>query len=203
MNKKRCEWPGDSPKMIEYHDIVWGKPEHDDREIFKAILLDTFQAGLSWAIILRKRENFRKAFANFNPQKIAKFDERKIQELLRDEGIVRNNLKIRGTVKNAKVFLEVQKEFGSFDKYIWQFTQGKTIKNKKKKMSQIPTSTKESDAMSKDMKKRGFTFMGTTICYAFMQGIGMANDHTIDCFKYNEDSLAFSHRNNCSRSKKQ
>ena len=186
MNKKRCEWPGDSSKMIEYHDIVWGKPEHDDREIFKAILLDTFQAGLSWAIILRKRENFRKAFANFNPQKIAKFDERKIQELLRDEGIVRNNLKIRGTVKNAKVFLEVQKEFGSFDKYIWQFTQGKTIKNKKKKMRQIPTSTKESDAMSKDMKEKGFTFMGTTICYAFMQGIGMANDHTIDCFKYNK-----------------
>ena len=172
--------------MIKYHDTVWGKPEHNDREIFKAILLDTFQAGLSWAIILKKRENFGRAFANFNYKKIAKFDERKIQELLQDEGIVRNNLKIRGTVKNAKAFLEIQKEFGSFDKYIWQFTKRKVIKNKWKKMERIPSNSKESDAMSKDMKNRGFTFMGTTICYAFMQGIGMVNDHTTDCFRYNE-----------------
>lgn len=186
MDKNRCEWPGGSPEMIKYHDTVWGVPEHDDKEIFKAILLDTFQAGLSWAIILRKRENFGKAFANFDPKKIMKFDERKIQELLRDEGIVRNNLKIRSTVKNAKTFLEIQKEFDGFDKYIWQFTGGKTIKNKWKKMSQVPASTKESDAMSKDMKKRGFTFIGTTICYAFIQGIGMVNDHTTDCFRYNE-----------------
>ncbi len=188
MDKKRCEWVGDSPKMIEYHDTVWGKPEHEDREIFKAILLDTFQAGLSWAIILRKRENFAKAFANFDPKKIAKFDEKKIQKLLKDKGIVRNNLKIRGTIKNAKAFLNIQKEFGSFDKYIWQFTGGKTINNKRMKTGKIPTGTKESDAMSKDMKKRGFTFMGTTICYAFMQGIGMVNDHTTDCFRYSEVS---------------
>ena len=172
--------------MIKYHDTVWGKPEHNDREIFKAILLDTFQAGLSWAIILKKREKFGKAFANFEPKKIVKFNEEKIQELLQDKGIVRNNLKIRGTVKNAKAFLEIQKEFGSFDKYIWQFTKRKVIKNKWKKMERIPSNSKESDAMSKDMKNRGFTFMGTTICYAFMQGIGMVNDHTTDCFRYNE-----------------
>ncbi len=172
--------------MIEYHDTVWGVPEHDDREIFKAILLDTFQAGLSWSTVLNKRENFAKAFVNFDPKKIAKFNEKKIQSLLRDEGIIRNNLKIRGTVKNARAFLKIQKEFGSFDKYIWQFTGGKTIKNKWKTMNQIPASTKESDVMSKDMKSRGFTFVGTTICYAFMQGIGMVNDHIVDCFRYKE-----------------
>lgn len=186
MGQRRCEWVGSSPEMIKYHDTEWGVPNHDDRKLFEFIILDTFQAGLSWAIVLKKRAGFKKAFASFNPRKIAGFDEKKIQELLKDEGIIRNNLKVRGTVKNAKAFLKIQKEFGNFDKYIWQFTNGKTIKNKWTKMSQIPASTKESDEMSKDLKNNGFTFVGTTICYAFMQGAGMINDHTTNCFRYNE-----------------
>jgi DNA-3-methyladenine glycosylase I len=163
-------------------------PVHDDRKLFEFIVLDGFQAGLSWSTILNKRENFRKAFDNFQPEIIANYDESKIENLLQDAGIIRNKLKIRATVSNAKCFLEIQKEFGTFDQYIWQFTNGKTIVNKCRKLGDIPVSTKESDAMSKDLKQRGFKFVGTTICYAFMQAAGMVNDHMVDCFRYKEVS---------------
>ena len=184
--KQRCFWPQNDSLMIAYHDEEWGVPVTDDAKLFEFIVLDSFQAGLSWKTILHKRENFRKAFAGFNAKKIAKFDELKIQELLQDAGIIRNELKIRATIKNAIAFLSVQKEFGSFQLYIWQFTKGKTILNNWKTHTEIPVSTKESDAMSKDLKKRGFGFVGTTICYAFMQAAGMVNDHTSDCFRHKE-----------------
>lgn len=183
---KRCGWTISDPLMIEYHDNEWGRPVHDDRKLFEAVVLDGFQAGLSWKTILYKRENFRKAFNNFDAAKIARYGDKKIQSLLQDAGIIRNRLKIEASVTNAKVFLAVQKEFGSFDKYIWQFTDYKTKVNKRKSLKDIPASTPESDAMSKDMKKRGFKFCGTTICYAFMQAVGMVNDHTVDCFCYEE-----------------
>jgi len=185
---KTCSWPGNSPLMNKYHDEEWGVPVHDDRKLFEFIVLDGFQAGLSWSTILNKRENFRKAFDNFDAEVIANYDEVKIESLLQDAGIIRNKLKIRATVSNAKYFLEAQKEFGTFGKYIWQFTGGKTIVNKCRKLEDIPVSTKESDAMSKDLKKRGFKFVGTTICYAFMQAAGMVNDHMVDCFRYKEVS---------------
>lgn len=188
-NKKRCAWPGKEEKnklMIKYHDEEWGVPVHDDRKLFEFFLLDTFQAGLSWEIILKKRENFRKAFDNFNPVKIAGYIDRDRKRLLDDAGIVRNRLKIEGAIVNAQKFLEIQKEFGAFDKYIWQFTKHKTIKNKFKELKYLPSRTKESDAMSKDLKERGFKFVGPTICYAFMQGTGIVNDHLIDCFRYKE-----------------
>ena len=172
--------------MIEYHDTEWGVPVHDDRKLFEFLVLDAFQAGLSWSIVLRKRENFRRAFSGFDYRKIAGYDRRKMDRLIADPGIIRNRLKIAATVTNAKAFLEVRKEFGSFDKYIWSFTEGKTIKNKWKTLAQIPATSKESDAMSKDLKKRGFKFVGSTICYAFMQAAGMVNDHLVDCFRYNE-----------------
>lgn len=182
--KTRCPWPRDNQLMLEYHDTEWGVPLHDDRKLFEFMVLDAFQAGLSWAIVLRKREGFRKAFDNFEPEKIARYSEKKIQKLLLDEGIIRNKLKVNATVTNAKQFLAVQKEFGTFDKYIWQFTNGKTIHNDLKKISQIQAKSKESDAMSKDLLQRGFKFVGSTICYAFMQAAGMVNDHTVDCFRY-------------------
>ena len=188
-DKKRCAWPGKEEKnklMIKYHDEEWGVPVHDDRKLFEFFLLDTFQAGLSWEIILKKRENFRKAFDNFNPVKIAGYIDRDRKRLLDDAGIVRNRLKIEGAIVNAQKFLEIQKEFGAFDKYIWQFTKHKTIKNKFKELKYLPSRTKESDAMSKDLKERGFKFVGPTICYAFMQGTGIVNDHLIDCFRYKE-----------------
>lgn len=181
---QRCPWPRDNQLMIEYHDTEWGVPLHDDRKLFEFMVLDAFQAGLSWAIVLKKREGFRKAFDNFEPEKIARYTEKKIQKLLQDEGIIRNQLKVRSTVTNAKQFLEVQKEFSTFDKYIWQFTGGKTIHNDLKKISQIQAKSKESDAMSKDLLQRGFKFVGSTICYAFMQAAGMVNDHMTDCFRY-------------------
>lgn len=184
--KKRCLWPGARPHDIVYHDEEWGVPVHDDRKLFEFLVLDAFQAGLSWTTILKKRENFREAFDNFNADKIASYNDDNIQELLQNSGIIRNRLKIVSTISNARLFLEAQKEFGSFDSYIWQFTGGKTLKNTWKTMQEIPVSTTESDAMSKDLKKRGFKFVGTTICYAFMQAAGMINDHTIDCFRYNE-----------------
>lgn len=180
---KRCPWPAEDKLMITYHDKEWGVPLHDDRKLFEFIVLDAFQAGLSWKIVLHKRENFRKAFNNFEPEKIARYNEKKIQSLLADEGIIRNQQKIRATVQNANVFLSIQKEFGSFDKYIWQFTGHKTINNKWKDISQIPARSKESDAMSKDLISRGFRFVGSTICYAFMQGAGMVNDHVVGCFR--------------------
>ncbi len=172
--------------MIAYHDREWGRPSHNDRKLFEAVVLDGFQAGLSWSTILNKRENFRKAFDNFDAEKIARYNSRKLNALMNDAGIIRNKMKIEASVKNAKTFLKTQEEFGSFDRYIWQFTDHKTIHNKWEHRKQIPASTKESDAMSKDMKQRGFGFCGTTICYAFMQAVGMVNDHLMDCFCYNQ-----------------
>ena len=172
--------------MIEYHDREWGVPVHDDRKHFEFFVLDLFQAGLSWSIVLKKREGFREAFDNFEFEKIASYDEQKIQELLSNEKIIRNQLKIRATINNARKFLEVRKEFGSFDKYIWQFVDQQTIQNRFTELSQLPASTSESDAMSKDLKKRGFKFVGSTICYAYMQAAGMVNDHMTYCFRYKE-----------------
>mgnify|MGYP001605638543 FL=1 len=183
---KRCEWPGYDSDMIEYHDGEWGVPMHDDRKLFEYLLLDTFQAGLSWRTILKKRENFRKAFHGFDPKKISRYTEKDFKRLMNDKGIVRNRLKILGAIENAKKFLGIQKELGSFDKYIWQFTGHNTIKNRFKSLKELPAKTKESDEMSKDMKEKGFKFVGPTICYAFMQGAGMVNDHTVDCFRHKE-----------------
>ena len=172
--------------MIEYHDKEWGVPVHDDRRIFEFLILEGMQAGLSWSTILHKRENFRKAFDNFDVEKVARYDGRKIRGLLSDSGIIRNRLKLEGAVNNARQFIRVQEEFGSFDKYIWQFVGGKPIVNTRKTLKQLPVRTKESDAMSKDLKERGFKFVGTTICYAHMQAAGMVNDHMVDCFRYKE-----------------
>ncbi|MDD5217678.1 MAG: DNA-3-methyladenine glycosylase I [Candidatus Omnitrophica bacterium] len=179
---RRC-WPlaNDDRRMIDYHDKEWGRPVHDDRKHFEYLLLDAFQAGLSWRTILNKRENFKKAFSRFNPEAVARYDERKIKKLLSDAGIIRNRLKISGAVRNAKAFLKIQSEFGSFDKYIWQFTNDRTIPNKWRHIKELPAKTKESDAMSRDLKKRGFTFVGSTICYAYMQAAGLVNDHLIGC----------------------
>jgi len=183
---KRCEWsPGDE-QMIKYHDEEWGVPQHDDQKLFEYIVLDAFQAGLSWKTILHKRENFRKAFDDFNPKKIAKYNEKKFEKLMSDTGIIRNKLKIKATITNATAFLEIQKEFVTFDKYIWKFTGNKTIRNKHRTIHNIPARTKESDEMSKDLIKRGFKFAGSTICYAFMQAAGMVNDHTVTCFRCKE-----------------
>jgi len=184
--KKTCSWPNNNPLMIEYHDKEWGVPVHDDRKHFEFMVLDAFQAGLSWAIVLKKRKGFRKAFDNFKIEAIARYDEDKIQELLQDVNIIRNQLKIRATINNAQRFLEIQKEFGSFDKYIWQFTDYKTKVNKWTSIDQIPATSPESDAMSADLKKQGFKFVGSTICYAYMQGAGIVNDHLVECFRYDE-----------------
>lgn len=185
MEKIRCEW-AKKPIDIDYHDTEWGIPLHDDDKLFEFLILEGFQAGLSWNTILNKRENFRKAFDNFDYRKIAKYDQKKIDELLQNVGIIRNKLKINAAITNAKAFMKVQTEFGSFDKYIWSFTGGKTIINKWENMSELPATSKESDAMSKDLKKRGFKFVGSTICYAKMQAIGMVNDHLMNCFRYKE-----------------
>ena len=186
MTKSRCTWCGTDPLYIEYHDTEWGVPVYDDDTLFEFLILETFQAGLSWITILRKRENFRKAFDNFNYKKIANYDENKFSELIQDAGIIRNKLKIKATISNAQAFMEVQKEFGSFSKYIWNFTDGKPIKNSHKKMSDIPATTELSDLISKDLKKRGFKFVGSTVVYAHIQATGMVNDHVQDCFRYNE-----------------
>ena len=172
--------------MIVYHDTEWGVPIHDDRLLFEFLILEGAQAGLSWSTILNKRENYRKAFDNFNALKIARYDQKKIKALLNDAGIVRNRLKINAAVQNAKSMLAVQKEFGSFDKYVWSFVGGKPIQNRPKTFTDVPARTPESDAMSKDLLKRGFKFVGSTICYAFMQAVGMVNDHTVDCFRCRE-----------------
>jgi DNA-3-methyladenine glycosylase I len=184
--KKFCPWPKTDELMIKYHNEEWGVPLHDDHKLFEFIVLDSFQAGLSWQIILKKREGFRKAFAGFDPKKIAKFTQKEIDTLLENADIVRNKGKINATITNARIFLDIQKEFGSFDKYIWQFTAYKTIQNNWKELSELPAFSKESDAMSKDMKKRGFKFVGTSICYAFMQGAGIINDHLVDCYRHKE-----------------
>ena len=182
---KRCEWAENtSPEELNYHDEEWGVPVHDDRLLFEFLILEGAQAGLSWSTILKKREGYRTAFDNFDAKKIARYSDKKVEKLLQNPEIVRNRLKVNATVINAKLFLVVQKEFGGFDTYIWGFVNGKSIKNKWKKMSDVPVSTAESDAMSKDMKKRGFKFVGTTICYALMQATGVVNDHTTDCHCY-------------------
>ena len=184
---RRCRW-AQSPLMIEYHDAEWGVPLHDDRMLFEFLILEGAQAGLSWETILRKRENYRLAFDGFDAAKIARYDARKVRALLADPGIVRNRLKIAATIANAKLFLELQKEHGSFDRYIWEFVGGNPKRNSWRRSKQLPTQTPESDAMSKSLKRRGFRFVGSTICYAFMQATGMVNDHAIDCFRRAEIS---------------
>ena len=190
MTVSRCGWATDDPLYVSYHDREWGTPLHDDRGLFELLILEGAQAGLSWITILRKRESYRAAFDNFEPSKIAQYEERKRSELLVDPGIIRNRLKIEAAVLNAKAFVEVKRQFGSFDSYIWQFVNHNPVQNARRSMGEVPSSSKESDAMSKDLKKRGFKFVGTTICYAFMQATGMVNDHIVDCFRYAELALA-------------
>ena len=184
--KKRCRWAGSDPLYIDYHDREWGVEVHDDRLLFEFLLLEGAQAGLSWITILKKRENYRKAFDNFDPEKVSRYDSGKVGALLANEGIIRNRLKIESAILNAKSFLKVKREFGSFDTYIWQFTNGRRIRNSWTEESLIPSVTDEAIAMSNDMKKRGFKFAGPTICYSFMQAVGMVNDHVVGCFRYNQ-----------------
>ena len=185
--KPRCAWvPIGDTLYEEYHDTEWGVPVFEDRTIFEFLVLESAQAGLSWITVLRKRENYRKAFADFDPQKIARFSSKKVQQLLSNSGIIRNRLKIEAAINNAQRFLEVQKEFGTFSKYIWDFVDGKPIRNKWKKFSDLPVTTPQAEALSKDLKERGFKFLGPTVLYAHMQATGMVNDHTVDCFRYKE-----------------
>ncbi len=183
---KRCPWPSDDPLLIAYHDAEWGVPLHDDRKLYEFLVLDGMQAGLSWSTVLRKRENFRMAFRGFHPRIVSRFTARDVKRLLNDRGIIRNRLKIESAIVNARKLLDIRKEFGSFDAYVWQFTGGKTLQHRCRRLVDIPTTSGESDAMSRDMKKRGFTFVGSIICYAFMQAAGMVNDHLVDCFRYRE-----------------
>lgn len=186
MEKQRCSWCVGDPLYEAYHDEEWGKPVYDDDMLFEFLILETFQAGLSWITVLRKRENFRKAFDGFDYKKVAKYNQSKIDELLQDAGIIRNKLKVKATVTNAQAFMKIQDEFGSFSNYIWGFVDGKPIKNKFKSISELPANTPLSDAISKDLKKRGFKFVGTTVVYAHMQATGMVNDHEMNCFRYDE-----------------
>ena len=186
-NKRRCSWSGNNNSlMIEYHDKEWGVPVHDDRKLFEFLILEGAQAGLTWQTVLNKREHYRRAFEGFHADKIACYGKEDVNRLLTDAGIIRNRLKISSTIQNARAFLKIQNEFGTFDVYIWQFVGGKPINHKIKTIKDIPTNTKESDVMSKDLIKRGFKFVGSTICYAFMQAVGMVNDHEIKCFRYKE-----------------
>jgi DNA-3-methyladenine glycosylase I len=180
----RCKWCLGSDQYMEYHDKEWGVPVHDEQHLFEFLTLEGAQAGLSWSTILAKRDNYREAFAEFDPAKVARFTARDTNKLMQNAGIVRNRLKIESTISNARAFLDVQKEFGSFDSYIWQFTGGKPLQNRWKNMSNVPASSAESDAMSRDLKKRGFRFVGSTICYAFMQAVGMVNDHIVTCWRH-------------------
>ena len=182
-SKPRCAWAGTDPAYARYHDDEWGVPVHEDRVHFEFLILEGAQAGLSWRTILQKRDNYRKAFSGFDPKKVAKFDAKKKQTLLADAGIVRNRLKIDSAIGNAKAFLAVQKEFGSFDTYVWSFVGGKTKVNRPNAMKQVPATSVESDTLSKDLKKRGFRFVGSTIAYAYMQAVGLVNDHTVDCYR--------------------
>ncbi len=182
----RCVWAGSDDLYLAYHDKEWGIPEFDDQKLFEMLTLEGAQAGLSWITVLKKRENYRNLFDGFDVQKIIAYDESKVQELLKNKGIIRNRLKIASVISNARAFIEIQSEFGSFNKYIWSFVGGKPIINEWNSLGDIPASTPVSDAMGKDLKKRGFKFIGTTICYAFMQAVGMVNDHTTDCFRYRE-----------------
>jgi len=183
---QRCGWATTSDAYIAYHDTEWGVPQHDDRALFELLILEGAQAGLSWSTILNKREAYRKAFSNFDPRKVARFDQPRTAKLLENPGIVRNRLKVQAAVANAQAFLAVQKEFGTFDRYIWGFTGRAVLQNSRASLSDVPASTTESDAMSKDLRKRGFRFVGSTICYAFMQATGMVNDHLVTCFRYRE-----------------
>jgi len=182
----RCQWAGSDPLTMAYHDKEWGVPVHDDRLLFEFLILEGAQAGLSWVTILKKRENYRAAFDQFDPVQVAAYDEARVANLLANPGIVRNRLKVRAAVKNAQAFLRVQAEFDSFDRYIWQFTGGQTLQNRWRSLVELPAETAESRAMSKYLKRRGFSFAGPTICYAFMQAVGMVNDHTVDCFRHAE-----------------
>lgn len=184
--KKRCSWAGNDPLYIAYHDEEWGVPVYDDATLFEFLVLETFQAGLSWITILKKRENFREAFDNFDYKKIANYKEEKYEELLLNKGIIRNKLKIKATISNADFFIKVQEEFGTFSKYIWGFCDNKPIKNAFKNREEVPATTELSDKISKDLKKRGFKFVGSTVVYAYMQATGMVNDHVTDCFRYDE-----------------
>jgi DNA-3-methyladenine glycosylase I len=183
-NIKRCPWPGDDPLMIGYHDNEWGVPQHDDNKLYEFLVLEGMQAGLSWSIVLRKRENFRRAFAGFDPVKVSGFTSKDVDRLVSDPGIIRNRLKIEAAIGNARCFLEVRKEFGSFDRYIWQFIEGKPIRHRFRLLSEIPATSPESDLISKDMKRRGFKFVGSTVIYAHMQATGMVNDHLTSCFRH-------------------
>ncbi len=183
---KRCAWAGDDPLYLDYHDREWGVPVHDDRQLFEFLILEGAQAGLAWITILRKRENYRHAFDGFDPERIARYDDLKVRQLLADPGIVRNRLKVASAIGNAQAFLELQEERGSFDRFLWEFVGGEPIRNAWQSLSELPATTAESDALSKELKRRGFRFVGPTICYAFMQAVGMVNDHTVDCFRYRE-----------------
>ncbi len=182
----RCEWVGDNELEREYHDLEWGVPVHDDRTLFEFLTLEGAQAGLSWSTILNKRENYRRLFENFDVAKVASFDRDRIEDLLQDRGIVRNRLKVESTVANAQAFIEVQREFGSFDQWLWRFVDGKPIQNRWRSLAELPATTETSNRLSRELKKRGFRFVGPTICYAFMQAVGMVNDHQINCFRWRE-----------------
>jgi DNA-3-methyladenine glycosylase I len=183
---KRCAWALSSQQYLEYHDKEWGVPVHDDRKLFEMLILEGVQAGLSWSLILKKREGYLQAFDGFDAHKIAHYDDRKVQELLANPEIVRNRLKIRAAIQNARAFLELQSQYGSFDAFLWRFVGGQPMQNAWQTLQEIPASTRESDAVSKELKRQGFTFVGTTICYAFMQAVGMVNDHTVECFRWQE-----------------
>ena len=185
-NKQTCSWPKGDPVLTKYHDTEWGVPLHNDKKLFEFLILEGFQAGLSWLTVLKKRENFRKAFDTFDFNKVATYDQRKINSLLKDSGIIRNKLKIESAITNAKAFIDVRKEFGTFNKYIWNFTGNKPIHNEFESLKEIPAKTELSDLISKDLKKRGFKFVGSTIVYAHMQATGMVNDHITSCFRYKE-----------------
>ncbi len=187
MNKERCEWVNNKNDLyIKYHDEEWGIPVHDDRKLFEMIILEGAQAGLSWETVLKKRENYKKAFDDFNPEKVAKYNQKKEAELLQNAGIIRNRLKVKSAIQNAIVFLKIQKEYGSFDAYLWSFVNNKPIRNRFKNISEIPTKTELSDTISKELKKKGMNFVGSTIVYAFLQAVGVVNDHIIGCYRYNE-----------------
>jgi len=182
--RPRCPWCGSDPLYVAYHDQEWGVPSHDERHLFEMLILEGAQAGLSWSTILNKRQAYREAFARFDPARVARFGQRDFARLMRNEGIVRNRLKLEAAARNARAFLEVQAEFASFDAYIWRFVGDRPIQNRRRELREVPAYTPESDAMSKDLKRRGFTFVGSTICYAFMQAVGMVNDHVVECFRY-------------------
>jgi DNA-3-methyladenine glycosylase I len=184
--KQRCGWAGSHPLYIRYHDEEWGVPLHDDRRLFEFLVLEGAQAGLSWITILRKRENYRKAFDGFDPRRVAEYDAGKIDTLLSDPGIVRNRLKIASAIRNARAFLDVQSEFGRFDAYLWRFVGGRPKTNRRRSLAEVPAETRESRALSQDLARRGFSFVGPTICYAFMQAVGLVNDHVVDCFRFKQ-----------------